>query len=100
MALCREFSLPLPQVNVIVEGFLVDFFWPTEQVVVETDGFSYHGDRPAFERDHERTVALNAAGYEVHRATYRMLAWDPDPFLGLVRRSLNQRTASTSRSRR
>jgi hypothetical protein len=96
LALCREFGLPLPQVNVIVEDYVVDFFWPAERVVVETDGFSYHSHRPAFERDHERTVVLAAAGYEVHRATYRMLVWNPDPFLNLVRRSLNQRTASNS----
>jgi hypothetical protein len=98
LALCREFGLPLPQVNVFVEGKLVDFLWAFERVVVETDGYAYHRDRPAFEADHERTIVLTAAGYEVHRATYRMLAWDPDPFMNLVRRSLRQRgprTAST-----
>jgi predicted transcriptional regulator of viral defense system len=99
LALCREFDLPLPQVNVLVEGYLVDFYWPAQGVIVETDSYTYHGDRPAFERDHERTVALTAAGYEVHRATRLMLSRNPDPFLELVRRTLNQRqpqTASTS----
>jgi hypothetical protein len=100
LALCREHGLPLPQVNVLVEGYLVDFHWPDQRIVVETDGYAYHRDRPAFERDHERTVVLTAAGYEVHRATHRMLAWNPDPFLNLVRRSLHNRTASTSRSGR
>ena len=59
-----------------------------QRVIVETDSYRWHSDRPAFERDHERTVALEVAGYDVHRATYQMLAWDPDPFLNLVRRSL------------
>jgi very-short-patch-repair endonuclease len=98
LALCREFGLSHPQVNVLVEGFLVDFHWPAERVIVETDGYAHHANRPAFESDHERTVALTAAGYEVHRATYRMLTWNPDPFMNLVRRSLHQRqprTAST-----
>jgi hypothetical protein len=96
LALCREVEIPPPQVNVFVGSHLVDFLWSAQRVVVETDSYTYHRDRPAFESDHERTVALTAAGYQVHRATYRMLAWDPDPFMNLVRRSLHQRTASTS----
>jgi Protein of unknown function (DUF559) len=96
LALCREAGLPLPQVNVFAGGYLVDFLWPLQKVVVETDGYAFHSDRSAFERDHERTVALAVAGYEVHRATHRMLSWDPDPFLNLVRRSLRRRTASNS----
>jgi Protein of unknown function (DUF559) len=100
LALCREFGLSLPQVNVFAEDYLVDFLWPAQRVVVETDSYTYHGDRSAFEVDHERTISLTAAGYEVHRATRRMLAWDPEPFLNLVRRSLHQRTASTSRPAR
>jgi hypothetical protein len=99
LALCREFDLPLPQVNVLAEGYLVDFLWPAQKVVVETDSYAYHADRPAFEHDHARTVVLMAAGYDVHRATYAMLSRDPDRFLTNVRRSLRQRqqrTASTS----
>jgi hypothetical protein len=96
LALCRESGVAPPQINVFVGPYLVDFFWPAQKVVVETDGYAYHRDRPAFESDHKRTVALTAAGYEVHRATYRMLAWDPDPFMSLVRRSLRGRTASNS----
>ncbi|HXR30117.1 MAG TPA: DUF559 domain-containing protein [Solirubrobacterales bacterium] len=96
LALCREFGLSLPQVNVWVEGFLVDFYWPSQRVVVETDSYEHHANRPAFEDDHERTVRLTVAGYEVHRATWRMLAWNPDPFMKLVRSSLHKRTASNS----
>lgn len=87
-ALCLEVGLPLPQVNVLVEGQLVDFYWPNARLVVETDSYTYHSDRPAFERDHERTVALQAAGYTVHRATHKMLERNPDPVLKLVRDSL------------
>lgn len=97
LALCREFGVPLPQVNVLVEGFLVDFYWPAQRLVVESDSYAHHTNRPAFEYDHARTVKLTAAGYEVHRATWRMLAWTPDPFMNLVRTSLRKRTASNSR---
>lgn len=88
LALCRDAGIPLPQVNVLVEGRLVDFLWPGARVIVETDGYRYHSDRSAFERDHESTVALAAAGYTVHRATYKMLERNPDQFLNLVRASL------------
>jgi hypothetical protein len=88
LSLCRQAGLPSPQVNVLVESYLVDFLWPLERVVVETDGYAYHADRPAFERDHVRTAKLEACGYAVHRATYRMLTEEPNPFFQLLRNSL------------
>jgi very-short-patch-repair endonuclease len=94
----RQTGLPLPAVNVLVEGHLVDFLWPGQKVVVETDSWGFHGDRPTFERDHQTDVDLIAAGYDVHRATYKMLERDPDPFVANVRRALATRTASTSLS--
>ena len=88
LSLCQKAGLLLPQVNVMVEGHLADFYWPRAKVIVETDGYAYHKDRAAFERDREVTVALTAAGYTVHRATYRMLQRDPGPFLALIADSL------------
>ncbi|MGE5281137.1 MAG: endonuclease domain-containing protein [Chloroflexota bacterium] len=87
-SLCQSRDLPLPQVNVLVEGHWADFYWPKAKLVVETDGYAYHKDRASFERDHEVTVALAAAGYTVHRATYRMLKDNPKPILDLLARSL------------
>jgi very-short-patch-repair endonuclease len=96
LALCREFGIQLPQVNVLVEGFLVDFYWPAERLVVETDSYGHHANRPVFESDHERSVVLATAGYMVQRATYRMLTRNPDPFMNLVRHSLRQRQPRTA----
>jgi len=96
LALCRRANIPPPSANVLVAGHLVDFLWPRERVVVETDSYVYHGDRPAFERDHQTDVDLVAAGYDVHRTTELMLATDPTPFLLNVRNALRRRTASTS----
>jgi hypothetical protein len=100
LALCRKEDLPPPAVNVLVEGHLVDFLWPDARVVVETDSYSHHADRSAFERDRQVDVDLIATGYAVHRTTYHMLNCDPDPLLANVRRSLHERTASTFRSPR
>jgi Protein of unknown function (DUF559) len=94
LALCREVGLPTPVVNVLIQGHLVDFLWPSQRVVVETDSWSHHGDQPTFEKDHQTDVDLNAAGYDVHRATYKMLERNPAPFLNNVRRALRTRTAS------
>jgi hypothetical protein len=96
LSLWREVDPLAPAVNVLVEGYLVDFLWPEQKVIVETDSWSYHGDPLAFERDRQRDVELTAAGYEVHRVTARMLERNPEPFLQNVRRALLTRTASTS----
>lgn len=38
LAACRRHRLPPPDVNVRVGRFLVDFLWPGERLIVETDG--------------------------------------------------------------
>jgi hypothetical protein len=91
LGLCRYFDIPLPQVNVLAAGNLVDFLWPAERVVVETDGYAYHGDRVAFEVDRERDVQLEEAGYRVLRATWRMLDRAPGRFMRLLDRVLEDR---------
>lgn len=88
LALWRAFDPSVPAVNVLVEGHLVDFLWAEQKVIVEADSWSHHGDPLAFEKDRQRDVDLAAAGYDVHRTTYKMLKRDPDPFLQNVRRSL------------
>ncbi|MGC1166829.1 MAG: DUF559 domain-containing protein [Solirubrobacterales bacterium] len=94
LALWRQTEMPQPAVNVLVGGHLVDFLWPREKVIVETDSWGFHGDPQSFERDHETDVDLVAAGYDVHRATYKILDRDPDRFIANVRRALLTRTAS------
>jgi len=44
LALWREVEMPMPIVNVLVEGHLVDFLWPAQRVIVETDSWSHHSD--------------------------------------------------------
>ena len=90
LALCRETGLPLPHVNVLVAGKLVDFHWPAARLIVETDSYSYHADRPAFERDHESTINLTIAGYRVLRVTHHILEHDPGPFMRLVSKELSE----------
>lgn len=88
LALCRQSDIPAPSVNVLVMGHFVDFLWPAQKVVVETDSWRHHRDGLTFEHDHQTDVDLIAAGYDVHRATYKMLERNPEPFLRNVRRAL------------
>jgi len=66
-----------PVVNGTVEGLEVDFHWPRQRLVVETDGHEHHGTRAAFERDRARDQALAAAGWTVLRFTYRQVLEEP-----------------------
>lgn len=88
LARCRDAGLPRPQVNVLVEGHLVDFVWREQRLVVETDGYAFHSDRRAFERDRERDLDLTAAGYRVNRFTYKMLNRSPDDCMERIRQAI------------
>jgi hypothetical protein len=90
VALCRELALPPPDVNALVAGFEVDAVWNDRGLVVELDGYEYHGTRLAFERDRARDAALQVAGYRVVRVTYRRLAEEPETVAETVRGLLAQ----------
>jgi very-short-patch-repair endonuclease len=90
--LVRAAGLPLPSVNVLVEGFLVDAYWPSARLVVELDGYEYHRGRPAFERDHAKVARLRLAGYEVLPLTHLQVSAQSAWVSGAVR-SLLERPA-------
>ncbi|MBA2256229.1 MAG: type IV toxin-antitoxin system AbiEi family antitoxin domain-containing protein [Thermoleophilaceae bacterium] len=83
--LCRDACLPLPALNVSVEGHEVDAFWPSERLIVELDGFAFHRTRKAFEQDRVRDAALQLANYRVLRVTYRRLEAEPATVAETVR---------------
>jgi very-short-patch-repair endonuclease len=75
--LVRAAGLPRPRTNARVAGFEVDAVWPADKLVVEVDGWTYHGTRQAFERDRRRDGRLLVAGYRVLRITWRQLTREP-----------------------
>jgi very-short-patch-repair endonuclease len=87
-ALVREAGLPTPLMNVRIEGYTVDAFWPQQRLVVEFDGYTTHGHRRAFERDRRRDAALVAAGYRVIRVTWRQLTEQPLLVVANIARAL------------
>ena len=75
--LIRAADLPQPETNVRVAGLEVDCHWPEHGLVVEVDGFAYHGSAAAFERDRSRDRQLTASGRAVIRVTWRQLDNEP-----------------------
>jgi len=77
LALIRAAGLPAPLVNQPFLGYQLDMRWPAQKLVIEFDGFRFHGHRVAFERDRRRDQMLVAAGYRVMRVTWRQLEQEP-----------------------
>ena len=88
LRLCRRHRLPPPSVNVRLGPFVVDFLWPEQRLIVETDGYRYHRGRLAFEADHARQLALEQLGYRVRRYTYRQVTQAPREVAAAVRKAL------------
>lgn len=90
--LCERQRLPIPAVNVWVEGLLVDALWIRERVIVELDGFQYHRTRADQRRDAERDRRLTLAGYTVLRFGWYDVVKCPAASARAIRDLLRQRT--------
>ena len=73
VAFTRRFGLPAPEMNARVAGYEVDALFRLERVIVELDGFAFHGDRGSFERDRDRDAVTLAAGFVTVRVTWERL---------------------------
>lgn len=81
-------GLPAPEVNVRIGPRIVDFLWPKQRVVVETDGYRYHRGSQAFEDDHDRNLDLRTLNYDVVRLTYRQVTAAPERAAAVVAEAL------------
>lgn len=88
---CRRFKLPQPLVNTRVAGFEVDALFPTERLIVELDGYEFHGDRHSFESNRERDTTTLAAGFLTVRITWRRITEQPEKEAALLHSILEQR---------
>lgn len=66
---CERHRLPLPEVNVKIGRWEVDFLWRAQRLAVETDFYATHRGSVAFEDDHRRDLDLRRLGYRVRRYT-------------------------------
>lgn len=74
---CRGTSLADPEVNGVVAGIEVDFHWPELRLVVEVDGWRFHGGRERANADRDRDQRLLLSGWTVVRFTRDQIAADP-----------------------
>lgn len=98
--LVRSGGLPLPETNIVVRDYEVDFFWRAERIAVEVDGFEFHASRRSFENDRRRDTDLAAHGIHVIRITWRQLVDEPGTILVSLARALAMATAGASRPAR
>jgi very-short-patch-repair endonuclease len=91
IAVVRRHRLPLPEVNVKIDRYEVDFLWRAERLIVEVDGWESHGTRSAFEEDRARDVHLTLLGYDVLRFTWRKIETDGAGVARTVRAMLARR---------
>jgi very-short-patch-repair endonuclease len=77
LKLIETHNLPRPEINRLTGHGELDAIWPEQRLIVECDGFAFHGTREAFERDRAKDRALQAAGWRVVRITWRQLTDDP-----------------------
>jgi very-short-patch-repair endonuclease len=90
LSFCDNKSFARPEVNSSIEGYLCDFVWREQRVVVETDGGRAHGTRRARRRDPIRDADLQIAGWRVMRIPSERLSREPDAVADQLRRLLKQ----------
>jgi very-short-patch-repair endonuclease len=95
--LIRRYSLPPVEFHPLVQGREVDFRVIDTPVILECDGWTYHGlDRNNFERDHDRDADLIAAGWIVVRFTYRAIVTRPTATANRIRAAIDRWTPATA----
>jgi very-short-patch-repair endonuclease len=88
--LCDRHRLPRPRTQHPILGHNVDFAWPAQRVIVETDGWQAHGTRDAFQADRNATNAYQLAGYTALRFTNTDIERHPKRTATHIRRALAQ----------
>jgi len=88
-------GLPRPSMNLFIEGYELDAYWPNERFAVELDTYDYHGDPRSFEEDRVRHENLKLAGIEMVRITGARLDREPLTVISRLRRLLAQRRTQT-----
>lgn len=73
LELSHERGLPLPAVYQVLDGYEVDFSYYDGAIIIEADGYDFHGTKVAFEDDREKWLALEAKGRRVLPVSYRQL---------------------------
>ena len=74
---CHDHGLPRPRTNVRIAGHLVDAVFDAERLIVELDGYEFHGGRDSFETDRDRDADTLLAGHATVRITWERMRKRP-----------------------
>jgi very-short-patch-repair endonuclease len=91
LPIARRVGLSLPQTQLRINGFKVDFYWPELGLVVETDGLRYHRTPAQQAADRIRDQVHTAAGLTPLRFTRAQVRYEPkhvETILGAVAQRL------------
>jgi very-short-patch-repair endonuclease len=93
-------GLPTPLTQQWLLGrYRVDFLWRDHNLVVETDGLTYHRTPAAQTKDRVRDQDLLTAGYTVIRFTHAQVITDPDHVTKTLQAALSTSCSSPTASR-
>jgi very-short-patch-repair endonuclease len=96
LPLARAADLPLPRASVYVNGHEVDFYFPTLNLVVETDSLTYHRTPSEQTKDSERDQDHSAAGTAHLRFTHGQIKYESDRVLRTLRATASHLSASAA----
>jgi very-short-patch-repair endonuclease len=74
--------------NQMVAGYEVDFLFRAARLIVEVDGFAFHSDPEAFNRDRKKQNSVALAGYQILRFTWLDLTEYADRVIAEVKRAI------------
>jgi very-short-patch-repair endonuclease len=92
--LARASGLPTPETKARVNGYEVDFFWPSLGIVLEADGLRYHRTASQQKRALERDQTHLAAGLWPLRFSHWQITRDSAHVEEVLRRTLARAQAS------
>ena len=84
LEIVRAAKLPLPETQVALNGYRVDFYWPSLGLVVETDGWRHHRTSGEQATDRRRDQTHMTSGLTTVRFGEDQIRYEPD----YVRRTL------------
>ncbi len=71
-----------------IAGYEVDVVFQDAKVAIEIDGFAFHSDPEAFQRDRNKQNAISLAGWQVLRFTWLDLVEYPDRVIAEIKRAI------------
>ena len=89
----RRAGVREPELNVLVEGELLDFYWREERLNVESDGDFWHKTPAAREKDRRRDVKLQLRGQMVARFGEHRVMHELNAVVGEIQALLARRRA-------